>query len=568
MKVVSCDVLIIGSGGAGARAAIEAHDRGAHVIVVAKTLEGKAHTVMAEGGINAALGFRDPDDSWESHFMDTVEEGVFLNDQRMAEILARESPDRVFDLERFGAMFDRDEQGRIAQRPFGGQSHRRTCYVGDTTGHEVIMTLVEAARHRGIDYRSELVVTTLLHDPDDAGTIIGAFAIEVHSGSYLVFLASATILATGGAGRIYTITSNPVEATGDGYAMALRSGATLVDMEQTQFHPTSMIFPESAKGMLVTEAVRGEGGYLLNSEDERFMKRYNPEQMELSPRDQTARAIYTEIQEGRGTPRGGVHLDITHKGRDLIMARIPRMVKQFEKFANIDITTFPMEVAPTAHHFMGGVRVVPETCESTDLPGLFACGEAAGGTHGANRLGGNALAETQVFGKRAGEAAADYAVGRSPPVDHDAVFVQREIERLEQPLGAEGAAPHALKEELGRLMWENAGIVRNEKLLVEGLRRLRHLGRTQCAVKGSRRYNPDWVDYIELQNMVLVSECVLTCALSRKESRGAHYRSDHPKRDDSSGLVHYTCTLQDEVLHIGSVPVEITRADPTMRKGD
>lgn len=568
MNVISCDVLVIGSGGAGARAAIEAHDRGAHVIVVAKTLEGKAHTVMAEGGINAALGFRDPADSWESHFKDTVEEGVFLNDQRMAEILAHESVDRVFDLERYGAMFDRDDQGRIAQRPFGGQSHPRTCYVGDTTGHEVIMTLVEAARRRTIDYRSELVVTTLLRDPGDASRIIGAFAVDVRTGSYLVFLASATILATGGAGRLYTITSNPVEATGDGYAMALRGGATLIDMEQTQFHPTSMIFPESAKGMLVTEAVRGEGGYLLNSEDERFMKRYNPDQMELSPRDQTARAIYTELQEGRGTPRGGVYLDITHKGRDLIMSRIPRMVKQFEKFANIDITTSPMEVAPTAHHFMGGVRVDPWTCESTELSGLYACGEAAGGTHGANRLGGNALAETQVFGKRAGEAAAVRASQGRPPEDHDAVFVQHEIERLEQPLDADGVPPHALKEDLGRLMWKNAGIVRTEKLLVEGLRRLRHLGRTQCGIEGGRRYNTAWVDYIELQNMVLVSECVLTCALNRKESRGAHYRSDHPKRDDATGLVHYTCSLRDDTLHIGSVPVEITRADPTMRRGD
>jgi succinate dehydrogenase/fumarate reductase flavoprotein subunit len=329
MDTVTCDVLIIGSGGAGARAAIAARELGADVLVVAKTLEGKAHTVMAEGGINAAFGNRDPSDSWEEHFRDTVEEAVFLNNQAMAEILTRDVIERVRDLERYGAVFDRTPEGKIAQRPFGGQSHPRTCYVGDTTGHEMIMTLVQEARRLGIAYRSEIFITALLPDENNPRRVAGAIGIDMKTGAYTVFAAKAVILATGGAGRVFKITSNPQEATGDGYAMALRIGASLQDMEQTQFHPTGMVFPDSARGVLVTEAVRGEGGYLLNSEGRRFMQDYNPDQMELSPRDQTARANYLEIQAGRGSPHGGVYLDITHTGQAFIMDKLPRMVKQF-----------------------------------------------------------------------------------------------------------------------------------------------------------------------------------------------------------------------------------------------
>jgi succinate dehydrogenase / fumarate reductase flavoprotein subunit len=557
MDTVTCDVLIIGSGGAGARAAIAARELGADVLVVAKTLEGKAHTVMAEGGINAAFGNRDPSDSWEEHFRDTVEEAVFLNNQAMAEILTRDVIERVRDLERYGAVFDRTPEGKIAQRPFGGQSHPRTCYVGDTTGHEMIMTLVQEARRLGIAYRSEIFITALLPDENNPRRVAGAIGIDMKTGAYTVFAAKAVILATGGAGRVFKITSNPQEATGDGYAMALRIGASLQDMEQTQFHPTGMVFPDSARGVLVTEAVRGEGGYLLNSEGRRFMQDYNPDQMELSPRDQTARANYLEIQAGRGSPHGGVYLDITHKGKAFIMDKLPRMVKQFEQFANQDITVTPMEVAPTAHHFMGGLVVDPVKCESRDIACLYACGEVAGGVHGANRLGGNALAETQVFGKLAGESAALQVRMLAMPTPSPAA-IEREIERLEAPFDREGGMrPQELKQRVGEIMWAYAGIVRSEAQLAKGLK-----------VHGSRRYNLEWNDYIEVQNMLLVSEAVIRCALLRKESRGAHYRSDYPARDDTIGLVNYTCAIHGGEMETDSSPVVITRLLPTKRRGD
>ncbi|MHC1605684.1 MAG: FAD-binding protein [Candidatus Methanofastidiosia archaeon] len=567
MRIVKSDVLIVGSGGAGVRAAIEAHNRGADVLIIAKTLEGKAHTVMAEGGINAAIRSRDSSDSWEEHLKDTVGEGVFLNNQKMVEILAQEAIDRVYDLERFGAVFDRTSEGKIAQRPFGGQSHPRTCYVGDETGHELIMALVEEARHLKIRYMSEIFITALLVDKIDSKHIAGAFGIDMHSGDPIIFRSKTVIVATGGAGRVYKITSNPQEATGDGYAMALRIGATLQDMEQTQFHPTGMVFPDSARGILVTEAVRGEGGMLLNKNKYRFMKDYNPEQMELSPRDQTARAIYTEIESGRGTSLGGVYLDITHKGKNHILEKIPRMVKQFKKFANKDITTTPMEVAPTAHHFMGGVRVDPESCESTEIRGLFVCGESAAGLHGANRLGGNALAETQVFGKRAGEAAAKKALKFSMP-EYSIDAVDNEIARIEAPFFSEGNKPQYFKHAIQEIMWRHAGIVRNEALLREGLDKIRNLGKKPVSVSGTKHYNLEWHEFIEVQNMILVSQAVILSALERKESRGAHYRSDYPKRDDSTGLVNITVSLRNDSFVLDSTPVVITKIRPTKRRGD
>ncbi|MBN1785499.1 MAG: FAD-binding protein [Candidatus Methanofastidiosa archaeon] len=564
MDTIECDVLVIGSGGAGARAAIEANESGANVLIVSKTLEGKAHTVMAEGGINAALAHRDPNDSIEEHFRDTVEEGVFLNDQIMAELLARETPDRVYDLEGYGAVFDRIGE-RIAQRPFGGQSHPRTCYVGDSTGHEMIMTLVEEARRRCIAYHSEVFVTKLLKDR--SGSICGAFGLDFRTGTYKLYRAKAVVLATGGAGRVFKVTSNPHEASGDGYAIAMRAGATLQDMEQTQFHPTGMVYPASARGILVTEAIRGEGGVLLNKDGERFMSRYNPDQMELSPRDQVARAIYTEIQEGRGTEMGGVYLDITHKGKEHIMEKLPRMVKQFEKFANVDITETPMLVAPTAHHFMGGVKVDPYTCESQDISGLFVCGETAAGVHGANRLGGNALAETQVFGKRAGEAAARHALGRGMP-ECDEEDARREIERLEAPFESDGERPQALIGRLQEVMWKHAGIVRSEALLEEGLKAVGEIESQPVRVVKGRRFNLEWIDFIELRNMTLVSRAVMMSALARRESRGAHFRSDHPKRNDAIGLVNIMSRLKDGEITMDSRPVTITKLKPVLRRGD
>jgi len=564
MDTYECDVLVIGSGGAGARAAIEASICGASVLLVSKTLEGKAHTVMAEGGINAALAHRDPEDSIDEHFRDTVHEGVFLNNQIMAEILANETPERVYDLERFGAVFDR-LGNRIAQRPFGGQSHPRTCYVGDCTGHEIIMTLVEEARKRCIDYHSEVFVTKLLKGPE--GSIAGAFAVDFITGDYRLYRAKSVVLATGGSGRIFKVTSNPHDSSGDGYALALRAGASLQDMEQTQFHPTGMVFPVSARGILVTEAIRGEGGILLNIENERFMSRYNPEQMELSPRDQVARAIYTEIQEGRGTDRGGVYLDITHKGKEYIDEKLPRMVKQFQKFANVDITEEAMQVAPTAHHFMGGVRVDPRTCESMDIKGLFACGEAAAGAHGANRLGGNALAETQVFGKRAGEHAAKYAMGTTM-LDYIEDEIDMEVKRLESPFSTEGRKPQAIMHELQETMWKHAGIVREEELLKEGLEKVAKLSGSLIGVGGKKRYNMEWIDFMEVSNMLLVARAVTMGALARKESRGAHFRSDHPKRNDQIGLVNYITYYDGLDMTIDSRPVEITKLQPVERRGD
>jgi succinate dehydrogenase/fumarate reductase flavoprotein subunit len=534
-RAVETDVLVIGNGGAGLRAAIEASRANVEVLIVARTIPGKAHTTMAEGGINAALANRDPTDSVEDHFKDTVLEGAYLNDQRLVDALVREIPDRVYDLEEFGAVFDRTIEGKIAQRPFGGQSHPRTCYVGDETGHEMIMALVEEMRRRDIPHMDEVMITRLL---TDGGRCAGALGLDMRTGGYLVFRAKATILATGGAGRVYQVTSNPDEATGDGYAMAYDIGAELMDMEQVQFHPTGMIFPESAKGILVTEAVRGEGGLLKNSKGERFMERYNPSQMELSPRDIVARSIYSEIQAGRGTPRGGVYLDITHKGRDHIIKKLPRMVRQFKIFADLDITGQPMEVAPTAHHFMGGIKIRVEDNRSTTVEGLYPVGEAEAGVHGGNRLGGNALAETQVFGARAGLSAASWAKsGPSPKLDREQI--EKEIVRLDS-MFREGKKPQAMKEQIRGLMWQYVGIVRNRDDLIFALSELEKLGRdsNELGVSGGKKYNPEWCDAITIPHMLLVCEAIVRSALAREESRGAHFRSDFPKRDDANWFVN------------------------------
>ena len=560
MEVMDTDVLVIGNGGAGLRAAVESHHYGARTLVVARTILGKAHTTMAEGGYNAALGNRDSSDSIASHFRDTVVEGAFLNDQRLVRILVEEAPDRIYDLEAFGAVFDRTPEGKIAQRPFGGQSHPRTCYVGDETGHEMIMALAEEVRRRGIPHLDEVMVTKLLSRD---GSCTGAFAIEMRSGRYLAIRARSVILALGGAGQVYKVTSNPDEATGDGYALAYDIGAELMDMEQVQFHPTGMVHPESTRGILVTEAVRGEGGQLKNSLGERFMERYSPKQMELSPRDVVARSIYSEIQEGRGTPRGGVYLDISHKDPGAVEAKLPRMVKQFRVFADLDITKVPMEVAPTAHHFMGGVKVRPEDSRSTALKGLYLAGENEAGVHGGNRLGGNALAETQVFGARAGRSAAAHSTTLPMPelVETDLLEEERRLDSLFH----DGERPQAIKHDLRELMWSKVGIVRHGVDLMQALEGIKSLGERleRAGVSGSKRYNPEWYDAITARSMLLVSEGIVRSALMRQESRGAHYRSDFPSRDDANWFVNINLAKgEDGQMRVYTTPIQATELQP------
>ena len=404
------DVLIIGAGGAGLRAAIEALGHGARVGVVCKSLLGKAHTVMAEGGIAAAMANVDAADDWRTHFRDTMRGGKFLNNWRMARIHAQESPDRVRELEQWGALFDRTSSGDILQRAFGGHTYKRLCHVGDRTGLEMIRTLQDRGVHLGIDVFMECAITKLLMDGD---RVSGALGYWRETGRFVVFKAKAIVVATGGIGKAWRITSNSWEYTGDGMALAYDAGAELMDMEFVQFHPTGMVWPPGVQGILVTEAVRGEGGILRNKNGERFMERYDPEKMELSTRDVVARAIYTEAREGRGTEHGGAYLDISHKPAEYVKKKLPSMYHQFRELADVDITQGPMEVGPTCHYMMGGIRVDAETAQST-VPGLFAAGEAAAGLHGANRLGGNSLSDLLVFGRRAGTAAAEYASGSGP----------------------------------------------------------------------------------------------------------------------------------------------------------
>src|SRR5215213_1302546 len=455
------DVLIVGAGGAGLRAAIAASAAGARVGLVTKSLLGKAHTVMAEGGIAAALGNVDPADNWQVHFCDTMRGGQLINDWRMAELFAKEAPDRVYELERWGALFDRTPEGKIMQRPFGAHTWRRLCHVGDRTGLELIRTLQERGVHQGLDVHMEVTLTRLLKDGE---RIAGAFGYRRENGRFIVFRAKAIVLATGGWGRVYKVTSNSWECTGDGVAMAYEAGAELVDMEMMQFHPTGMVWPPGARGILVTEGVRGEGGVLRNADGERYMERYDPDKMELSTRDVVARANYTEVQEGRGTPHGGVYLDITHLGYDNIMKKLPTMYEQFLKLADIDISREPMEVFPTVHYNMGGIKVEPENC-ATNVPGLFAAGEAAGGLHGANRLGGNSLGDLLVFGRRAGVGAAEYLEQSVHGTEVEEEEIRGEIRRMLEPLEKSQGdeSPYLLQQELQEVMMEHANLMRTEE---------------------------------------------------------------------------------------------------------
>lgn len=527
IKTIQTDVLIIGSGGAGSRAAIEVDDAGLKATIVSKGLSFRSGcTGMAEGGYNAVFKTVDKDDSIDAHMHDTLKGGSYLNDKRLVEILVNESPKRLIDLENYGALFDRQESGQIDQRPFGGQTYRRTCYQGDRTGAELLNALKEEIIKRDIECIEEVMITSLV---TDGNQVIGATGLNLKDSSLIYFQAKSVILASGGAGQLYPVTSNTFQKNGDGFAIAYRAGANLVDMEQIQFHPTGMVAPESKKGVLVTEAVRAEGGKLINSEGERFMSRYAPEKMELATRDVVARSIYQEIIEGRGTEKGGVYLDISHLDDDYIDEKLETMVLQFEN-VGVDIKHEPIEVAPTAHHFMGGVKI--DTDASTSLENLFGAGEVCGGVHGANRLGGNALADTQVFGKIAGESASKAAKDTELKTNDEQV--KGEASRIESLIKEGSIKPQEFKNNIKRLMWEKVAIVRDEKTLNEALKDLLDMkdDLENLDVSDRTQYNTDLVTALEVINMVEICILSVKSAILRRESRGAHFRSDFPESDD------------------------------------
>jgi len=554
-ETVETDVLVLGAGGAGLRAAIAAADAGARVLVVCKSLLGKAHTVMAEGGVAAAMHNVAYQDTWEVHFADTMKGGKLINDWRMAELHAKESPERVLELERWGAVFDRTWQGRIHQRPFGAHTYPRLAHIGDRTGLELIRTLQDRAVHmNGVEVHMETTVFKVLKAD---GNVAGALAYRRADGSLILYRCGALVLASGGAGKMYRVTSNSWESTGDGTALAYDAGAQLRDMEMVQFHPTGMVWPSGVRGILVTEGVRGEGGVLRNKQGERFMERYDQERMELSSRDVVARAINSEVSAGRGTPHGGAYLDITHRKPDFIKSKLPSMYEQFLKLANVDITKQPMEVAPTIHYAMGGVRVEAET-GATTVPGLYAAGEVASGLHGANRLGGNSLSDLLVFGKRAGEAAAA-SIKANPTTATlagiDDADIDGAIAELMAPLERPaGESPYKLMAEIQDVMSKHAPIVRDGPELEAGLEKILELGTRSkaCGTGGSSTlaFNPGWHTAYDLGSLLVNAEALLRSALERKESRGAHARSDHPKTEDHLTTVNYVVEKTTDGMHV------------------
>jgi len=547
------NVLVIGTGAAGLRAAIAAHQAGSEVVVVGKRRRDDAHTVLAAGGINAALGTVDPQDSWQQHFADTLREGYFLADPRVVELMATEAPAAVLELADWGAPFARTPDGRLDQRFFGAHRWRRTCYAGDWTGRAILRTLTAKVAELGMTVVDDQYVSQLLVSD---GACFGALAFDLETGARTVFLADAVVLATGGHTRIWRRSSSRRdENTGDGMYLALRAGCRLQDMELVQFHPTGMVAPEEAAGILVTEAVRGEGGVLKNAFGERFMARYDPERMELSARDRVALANYTEIAEGRGGPNGGVFLDITHLGKDAILEKLPRMYRQFLEYQMLDISQQPMEVAPTAHYSMGGVVVDPET-HATDVAGLYAAGEVTAGLHGANRLGGNSLAETVVFGRRAGEAAAGYSASRDVQLRARRV-VDAAGEELTSFIrhGREFARP--LQRALRDAMWETCGVVRDQAGLRRGLERvaeLRELAR-EVDVRPTAEGYADLAHALDLRASLAAAEATLLGALARNESRGAHQRRDYPELDPELQVNLQSRLDGDRHLTIAAQPV-------------
>jgi succinate dehydrogenase / fumarate reductase, flavoprotein subunit len=547
------DVLIIGAGGAGLRAAIEAAGSGASVGVVCKSLLGKAHTVMAEGGIAAALGNVDAADNWQVHFQDTMRGGAMINNWRMAELHAKESPDRVYELETWGALFDRTPDGRILQRAFGAHTYRRLCHVGDRTGLEMIRTLQDKVVALGIAVYMEVALTRLLKDGD---RIAGAVGYNRQTGQFMVFRSKAIVLASGGWGRIYKVTSNSWEGTGDGVAMGFLAGAEMLDPEMVQFHPTGMVWPPGVRGLLVTEAVRGEGGYLFNSQRQRFMLEYEPEKKELAARDKVARAIYKEVEAGRGSPHGGAYLDVTHLGADRIKKKLPSMYDQFLSLADVDITREAMEVYPTIHYAMGGLRVEPDT-GATTVRGLYAAGEVAAGLHGANRLGGNSLSDLLVFGRRAGAAAAQFVKGVSLGALDQSSAADEERLLLRPLQGTGNENPYLLQEELQAAMQEGAGIARTAAGLRKCLEAILALKQRAASVHvaGSRLYNPGWHTARDLQFMFVICEAIVRGAIERRESRGAHWRTDFPNADPNFGRVNMVAVKDGEAMRITTRPV-------------
>jgi succinate dehydrogenase / fumarate reductase flavoprotein subunit len=579
------DVIVIGAGGAGLRAAIEASAAGVSVGLICKSLLGKAHTVMAEGGMAAALANVDDRDNWKVHFSDTMRGGQYINNWRMAELHAKEAPDRVRELEAWGAVFDRTKDGKILQRNFGGHRYPRLAHVGDRTGLELIRTLQDHGVHQGIQVYMEVTVIALLKDGD---RVVGCFAYEREHGRFRIFKAKAVILATGGVGRAYKITSNSWEGTGDGHSLAYHAGAELIDMEFIQFHPTGMVWPPSVRGILVTEGVRGEGGILKNSEGKRFMFDDIPENYkdqtakdaeegwrytqgdknanrppELLTRDHVARCINREVKAGRGSPHGGVYLDIAWIKEKLpnaaehIKKKLPSMYHQFIQLANLDITTTPMEVGPTTHYIMGGIRVDSDTQAST-VPGLFAAGECAAGINGANRLGGNSLSDLIVFGKRAGEFAAEFAKGNAHGTI-DSSQIEREARYALEPF-ERGAGENAfnIQKDLQDMMQRLVGIVRNEEEMTEAVDELQKMRSraANCSVTGNVDFNPGWHTALDLKHLLTVSEAIAVAALERKESRGGHFREDYPDKKKEFGTINLSLRQDpDGQMQITRVPI-------------
>lgn len=588
----SFDVVVIGAGGAGLRAAISVREAGKSVAILSKSLFGKAHTVMAEGGIAAAMANVNPNDSWKVHFCDTMRGGKFLNHYRMAELHAQEAPHRVWELESWGALFDRTKDGKISQRNFGGHEYPRLAHVGDRTGLEMIRTLQQRVvalqqedKELYGDYEARIKVfaecsaSDVFMDGEGADrNVSGVLAYWRPSGQFITFDTSAVVIATGGIGKSFKVTSNSWEYTGDGHALAMLAGGSLINMEFVQFHPTGMVWPPSVKGILVTESVRGDGGVLTNSEGRRFMFDYIPEVFkdkyatteeeadrwytdpdnnrrppELLPRDEVARAINSEVKAGRGSPHGGVFLDVSERlAPEVIRAKLPSMWHQFKELADVDITQEPMEVGPTCHYVMGGVEVDPDTEAVAGAPGLFCAGEAAGGLHGSNRLGGNSLSDLLVFGKRAGDAAAAYVGGRAPGMAPEGA-VDAAVARWLAPFDAEtGENPYTIQADLQMVMNDLVGIIRTRTEMEEALRQIELLKERARHIKviGGREYNPGWHMAIDLQKQLIVSECIARSALTRQESRGGHTRDDFPGMDPEWRKVNLVCRLHGESVDV------------------
>ncbi|WP_213452657.1 fumarate reductase/succinate dehydrogenase flavoprotein subunit [Rhizomonospora bruguierae] len=594
------DVVVIGAGGAGLRAAIEARLAGKRTAIISKSLFGKAHTVMAEGGAAAAMGNVNSNDNWMVHFRDTMRGGKFLNNFRMAELHAKEAPERIWELETYGALFDRTKDGKISQRNFGGHEYPRLAHVGDRTGLELIRTLQqkivslqqEDKRQYG-DYDARIRVfaeTTITELILDGDRVAGAFGYRREDGEFLLFEAPAIVLATGGVGRSYKVTSNSWEYTGDGHALALRAGANLINMEFLQFHPTGMVWPPSVKGILVTESVRGDGGVLKNSEGKRFMFNYVPDVFrkqyaeteeeadrwytdpdhnrrppELLPRDEVARAINAEVKAGRGSPAGGVYLDVsTRMPAETIIKRLPSMHHQFKELADVDITKEAMEVGPTCHYVMGGVEVDPDTGATIgQVRGLFAAGEVSGGMHGSNRLGGNSLSDLLVFGKRAGEYAAAYADSLPARPKVSQALVDTAVDAALAPLSRDGENPYTLQQDLQAVMGDLVGIIRRRGELQDALVRLAELKErvAKVSASGGRRYNPGWHLALDLRNMLVVSECTAKAALEREESRGGHTREDFPAMDPNWRRLNLVTSLEGDEVLLSRKPVPEMRPE-------